>query len=111
MKILTLLILLSLAFTAGAQTVKKDTAYNKKPYKVGCRCYLPKDPEQLNPYPFADSVKAKKPAGKAKKENKAAYPKVSLVLASRIKAPRVFKICWRSSALSDCKSLICFITS
>lgn len=53
MKPLILLILLSMAFTAGTQRVKKDTAYNKKPYKDRCRCYLPKDPEQLNPYPFA----------------------------------------------------------
>jgi hypothetical protein len=80
MKTLTLLILLSLAFTAGAQTVKKDTAYNKKPYRDRCRCYLPKGPEQLNPYPFADSVKTKKPARKAKKQDKAASacPSVSL---------------------------------
>ena len=68
MKILNLLILLSLAFTVGAQTVKKDTAYKEKVYKDTCRCYLPECPDQLNPYPFADSVKTKKPAGKAKKK-------------------------------------------
>ena len=68
MKILNWLILLSLAFTAGAQAVKKDTANSEKVHKDSCHCYLPKGPDQLNPYPFADSVKTKKPAGKTKKK-------------------------------------------
>ena len=66
MKTLTLLILLSVAFTAEAQTVKSDST-NKAP----CKCYLAKDPNPpTNPYAFADSVKVKKVVVKPKKKTK-----------------------------------------
>ena len=62
MKNLILLTLLSLAFTAGAQTRdQRDSAH--KAYHL-----MRKDPKQNNPYAFADSAKAKKPAAKPKKK-------------------------------------------
>jgi hypothetical protein len=64
MKNLILLMLLSLAFTARAQTVIRDSAN-----RDSCNCYWRhKDPKQINPYAFAYSAKAKKPAAKAKKK-------------------------------------------
>lgn len=64
MKNLILLTLLSMAFTAGAQTAKQDSAHRMYHLK-GKR-----DTKQNNPYAFADSAKAKKPAGKPKKKTK-----------------------------------------
>lgn len=64
MKHLILLLLLSLAFTAGAQTTKQDSAH--RAYHLMHK----KDPKQNNPYAFADSAKAKKPVGKPKKKTK-----------------------------------------
>ncbi len=64
MKTITLLILLSVAFTAGAQTVKRDSTS-----KTPCKCYLAKDPNPpANPYAFSDSVKSKKVVVKPKKK-------------------------------------------
>jgi hypothetical protein len=68
MKGLTILILLSLAFTAGAQTpaqrdsAKRDSAHRQ--YHL-----MRKDPKQNYPYAFADTAKAKKPV-KPKKKTK-----------------------------------------
>lgn len=57
MKNLLLLTFLNLVFTAGAQTpAKRDSAH-----------IMRKDPKQVNPYAYADSVKVKKPAIKPKK--------------------------------------------
>lgn len=69
MKNLILLTLFSLAFTAGAQTTtqrdsaKRDSAHRQ--YHL-----MRRDPKQNYPYAFADSAKAKKPAGKPKKKTK-----------------------------------------
>lgn len=70
MKNLILLILLRVAFTAGAQTIKKDTAYKAKFYDPRIIRYLPAPPkeQQANPYAFADSAKAKKATDKPKKK-------------------------------------------
>jgi hypothetical protein len=66
MKNLTLMLLLSLAFTAGAQTAQRDSTQ-----RDSCTCYfLHKDPKQINPYAFADSAKAKKPVVKPKKKTR-----------------------------------------
>jgi hypothetical protein len=62
MKSLSLLLSLSVAFTAGAQTVKQDSAH--RAYHMLHK----KDPKQNNPYAFADSAKAKKAAAKPKKK-------------------------------------------
>lgn len=72
MKTLTLLLLLSLVFTAKAQTPKQDTTYKAKVYDTRIYRYLPAPPksEQANPYAFADSVKPKKAVGKPKKKAK-----------------------------------------
>jgi hypothetical protein len=64
MKTLTLLILLILAFTAGAQTAQQDSAH--RAYHLMRK----KDPKQNNPYAFADSARAKKHVGKSKKKTK-----------------------------------------
>lgn len=63
MKNLTLLLLLSLTFTARAQTAKQDSAH--RAYHLMHK----KDPKQNYPYAFADSAKAKKPAAKPKKKS------------------------------------------
>jgi hypothetical protein len=64
MKNVILLMLLSLAFTAGAQTAKRDSTK-----RDSCTCYFRyKDPKQINPYAFAESVKVKKASGKPKKK-------------------------------------------
>ena len=70
MKNLILLTLLSMAFTAGAQTIKQDTTYKAKFYDTRIIRYLPAPPkeQQSNPYAFADSAKAKKATGKPKKK-------------------------------------------
>ncbi|WPU95636.1 hypothetical protein SNE25_08905 [Mucilaginibacter sabulilitoris] len=62
MKSLSLIILLSIACTAGAQTAKQDSAH--RAYHLQHK----KDPKQHNPYAFADSAKGKKPATKPKKK-------------------------------------------
>jgi hypothetical protein len=62
MKNLTLMILLGLVMTAGAQTAKQDSAH---------RAYHQmhkKDPKQHNPYAFVDSAKGKKQTGKKNKK-------------------------------------------
>lgn len=67
MKDLTILLSLSLAFTAGAQipaqrdSAKRDSAHRQ--YHL-----MRRDPKQNYPYAFADSAKAKKPIGKSKKK-------------------------------------------
>ena len=64
MKTLTLLLLVSLALTAGAQTIKRDSTS-----KAPCKCYLAKDPNPpANPYAFANSIKKQKSVGKTKKK-------------------------------------------
>jgi hypothetical protein len=63
MKNLTLLLLLSTAFTAHAQTAQQDRAH--RAYHLTHK----KDPKQHNPYAFADSAKGKKPAAKPKKKS------------------------------------------
>jgi hypothetical protein len=70
MKILTLLLFLSLAFTAGAQTPKRDTTVITKEYETRMMRYVKAPPkaEQMNPYAFADSVKTKKSIVKPKKK-------------------------------------------
>lgn len=60
MKNLTLLLLLSMAFTAHAQTAQQDSAH--RAYHLLHK----KDPKQNNPYAFADSAKSKKPVKKKK---------------------------------------------
>jgi hypothetical protein len=67
-----ILLLLSLAFTAGAQTPKQDTTYKAKVYDARIYRYVPAPPksEQTNPYAFADSAKVKKMEVKAKKKAK-----------------------------------------
>jgi hypothetical protein len=72
MKILTLLLLVSLVFTAKAHTPKQDTTYKVKVYDARIYRYLPAPPksEQTNPYAFADSSKSKKVVGKTKKKAK-----------------------------------------
>ncbi|QJD96108.1 hypothetical protein HH214_09585 [Mucilaginibacter robiniae] len=60
MKNLTLLLLLSMAFTAHAQTAQQDSAH--RAYHL----LHEKDPKQNNPYAFADSAKSKKPVKKKK---------------------------------------------
>jgi hypothetical protein len=62
MRNLIVLLLLSMAFTAGAQTAQQDSAH--RAYHLMRK----KDPKQNNPYAFAYSVKAKKPTGKPKKK-------------------------------------------
>lgn len=62
MKNLIVPLLLSLAFTAHAQTAKQDSAH--RAYHLMHK----KDPKQNYPYAFADSAKAKKPAAKTKKK-------------------------------------------
>ncbi|WP_121811965.1 hypothetical protein [Mucilaginibacter kameinonensis] len=62
MKSISVIILLSIAYTAGAQTVKQDSAH--RAYHLMHK----KDPKQHNPYAFADSAKGKKPAAKPKKK-------------------------------------------
>lgn len=67
MKNLILLILLSSALTAGAQTpaqrdsAKRDSAHRQ--YHL-----MRRDPKQNYPYSFADSAKVKKPVRKPKKK-------------------------------------------
>ncbi|MBB3056756.1 hypothetical protein [Mucilaginibacter gotjawali] len=72
MKTLTLLLFLSLAFTAKAQTPKQDTTYKAKVYDTRIIRYLAAPPksQQANPYAFADSVKTKKTAVKPKKKTR-----------------------------------------
>ncbi len=65
MKNLILLILLILAFTAGAQTTAQQDSAHRQYHLM-----RKKDPMQNNPYAFADSAKAKKPVGKPKKKAK-----------------------------------------
>lgn len=62
MKNLILLLLLSMALTAKAQTAQQDSAH-----RAYHRMHK-KDPKQHNPYAFADSAKGKKPAAKPKKK-------------------------------------------
>ena len=68
-KSIPLLILISLVFTAKAQTsaqrdsVKRDRAHRQ--YHL-----MRRDPKQNYPYAFADSAKAKKPVGKPKKKTR-----------------------------------------
>lgn len=62
MRNLTLLSLLIIASTAGAQTAQQDSAH--RAYHLLHK----KDPKQHNPYAFADSAKGKKPAVKPKKK-------------------------------------------
>lgn len=59
---LIFLALLSLAFSAGAQTAQQDSAH--RAYHLMRK----KDSKQNNPYAFADSAKAKKPTVKAKEK-------------------------------------------
>jgi len=71
-KNIILLILLILAFTAGAQIIKQDTTYKAKFYDPRIIRYLsapPKD-HQTNPYGFADSAKAKTMVEKSKKKTR-----------------------------------------
>lgn len=72
MKNLIILILVCPVFTAKAQTPKQDTTYKAKVYDARIYRYLPAPPksEQANPYAFADSVKSKKVAVRAKKKTK-----------------------------------------
>jgi hypothetical protein len=72
MKILTLLLLVSSVFTAGAQTPKQDTTSKAKVYDYRIYRYLPAPPksQQSNPYAFADSAKSKKVVVKTKKKIK-----------------------------------------
>ena len=63
MRNLTLLLLLSMAFTAHAQTAQQDSAH--RAYQLLHK----KDPKQHNPYAFADSAKGKTPATKPKKKS------------------------------------------
>lgn len=53
-----------MAFTAGAQTAKQDSAHRM--YHMMRK----RDTQQNNPYTFADSAKAKKPVGKQKKKTR-----------------------------------------
>lgn len=67
MKKLTLLTLLNLAFTAGAQTAaQRDSAHRDSVHRK--YHLMRRDPKQNNPYAFADSAKAKKAVGKPKKK-------------------------------------------
>jgi hypothetical protein len=67
--LILLILLLSLALTAGAQTpsqrdsAKRDSAHRQ--YHL-----MRRDPKQNYPYAFADSAKAKKPVGKPKKKTR-----------------------------------------
>lgn len=72
MKSLTLFLLLSLVFTAKAQTPRQDTTYKAKVYDAHIYRYLSAPPksEQANPYAFADSSKSKKVVVKTKKKAK-----------------------------------------
>jgi hypothetical protein len=60
MKSLLILIFLSVALTAKAQTAQQDSAH--RAYHLLHK----KDPKQHNPYAFADSAKSKKPVKKKK---------------------------------------------
>ena len=64
MRNLFLLIILSMAFTAEAQTAQQDSAH--RAYHMIHK----KDPKQNNPYAFADSAKAKKPVAKPQKKTR-----------------------------------------
>ena len=63
-KPIILLMLLGLAFMAGAQTAKQDSAHRQ--YHLMRK----KDPKQKNPYAFADSGKTKKSTVKTKKKTR-----------------------------------------
>jgi hypothetical protein len=65
MKHLILLMLLSVAFTAKAQTPAQRDSVHRQYHLM-----RKKDPKQNNPYAFADSAKVKKPVVKPKKKTR-----------------------------------------
>lgn len=69
MRNLPLLLLLSLALTAGAQTpAQRDSAKRDSIHRQ--YHLMRRDPKQNYPYTFADSAKAKKSAGKPKRKTR-----------------------------------------